>query len=353
MSNIKFTQISETELAVQFAPDTPIEMVQELTKSLLSKGLVEDSSISTITDRYYYKPQDKANTVADNLIKSLNALIKDDNGDNTWHMNKPGAGVQHNRRQTFFDEQNRAKRSAAALQTKMRQTSNILNKPINTKKTEDEEDDVEKSGYGPKGSGLYNPADNARRKSKNTGDQTGIGPNVNTKQYTTIKPAGSQTDPKLKRPQPVKTFTQEEKDELARKMGLKKSWSQHLPFPNAEQEMAKLAKALVHQKGDQALANQLADLMMGKNMLGKDVHPAVRAMMVPPPSQPTDEQLFGHLVASEEMIKNAEQEWSGTLNNFYLEASRPLSQRFASEEEEIAYWSNIKVSDRDDGKSGY
>jgi hypothetical protein len=35
------------------------------------------------------------------------------------------------------------------------------------------------------------------------------------------------------------------------------------------------------------------------------------------------------------------------------EAQKPISQNFRSEEEEIAYWNSIKVSDRDDGKSGY
>ena len=36
-----------------------------------------------------------------------------------------------------------------------------------------------------------------------------------------------------------------------------------------------------------------------------------------------------------------------------VEAAKPISKRFASEEEEIAYWNNIKVADRDDGSSGY
>jgi hypothetical protein len=45
---------------------------------------------------------------------------------------------------------------------------------------------IEKSNYGPKGYGLYNQADNAKRKAKNTGESfSDIGQNKNAKKYTT------------------------------------------------------------------------------------------------------------------------------------------------------------------------
>lgn len=45
---------------------------------------------------------------------------------------------------------------------------------------------IEKSNYGPKGMGLYNPADNMRRKANNTGESVAdAGKNVNVKKYTT------------------------------------------------------------------------------------------------------------------------------------------------------------------------
>jgi hypothetical protein len=45
---------------------------------------------------------------------------------------------------------------------------------------------IEKSNYGPKGMGLYNQNDNAKRKAKNTGDVVAdAGKNVNVKSYTT------------------------------------------------------------------------------------------------------------------------------------------------------------------------
>jgi hypothetical protein len=72
-----------------------------------------------------------------------------------------------------------------------------------------------------------------------------------------------------------------------------------------------------------------------------------------PPPQPTDEQMFGHLVVTDEMAKTREKEWGGVINNWLTEATKPISQRFASQAEELAYWNNIKIADRDDGSSGY
>lgn len=43
--------------------------------------------------------------------------------------------------------------------------------------------------------------------------------------------------------------------------------------------------------------------------------------------QATDEELFGHLVKSEEEIKKAERDWGNTINDFYKEASRPVEEQ--------------------------
>ena len=143
--------------------------------------------------------------------------------------------------------------------------------------------------------------------------------------------------------QPVKQFSPEEIEEENKKRGLKKhSWGQHLPFPSAEEEIMKLAKVDQTQDGEAALANQLANLMVGKAMLGGR-----------PPAQPTDQEMFGHLAVTEEMAKANDKKWQGAAFNWLAEAAKPISQKFASEEEEMAYWNSIKVSDRDDGKSGY
>lgn len=407
MSKIQFEQINDDLIEIIIPEETPLEMVQQLTKSLTARGLIEDSVNSTLSVRYFYRPEDKANQLADKLIKSLQGIAKNDELP-YWHPKAQMANQKRVREMEIAER--RAKNgvkqpsnvspapephvipdaapkipapSAIAPVKSMNTTASTVpkmydNDPANAAtaagtgkryayitdpvgKKEHVEGcqcdnclEMEKSGYGPKGAGQYTLADNIRRKAKNTGDQTGFGANVNTKQYTSAKFAGKdmQSSPAQKRPSKPIKWTPEQIEAENKKRGLKKGWGEHLPFPSAEEEILKLAKATV-EDGETAAANQLANLMMGKQMLGKDVHPAVAAMMAPPPPQPTNEQLFGHLVVSEEMAKKAEQQWNGTLNNWLIEASKPISQRFASEEEEMAYWSKIKVADRDDGGSGY
>lgn len=344
MSRIKVDQINDNEVLVSLPADAPMEIVQQLIKSLSARGLVEDVQNSTLSSRSFYRPT--SNSIADELIKSLQGLVKDDE-DNTWHMNKPGAKqalVEQNRK---VDAENRVKRAgikppqpSIPNQTVPAVLPPNVNRLIDLQhnKVKKDDDDVEKSGhYG------YDDNDNARRKARNVGNKLGTGPNENVKQYTSVKPAGSQTDPKLKKPQPVKIFTPEEKAALAVKMGLKKNtaWGQHLPHPNAEVELAKMRQHNQISPED-LLAQQLYNVMSGKAMLGQQ-----------PPPQPTDEQMFGQYVVTEEMAKKADDKWGNTFNNWLVEAQRPISERFASEQEELNFWKNLRVDDRDDGSSGY
>jgi len=87
------------------------------------------------------------------------------------------------------------------------------------------------------------------------------------------------------------------------------------------------------QKGEENTAQRLAEIMMGRGMLNQ------------PPAQPTDEQMFGHLVTKPEDLAKKEAEWGGAINNWLAEATKPISSRFASEEEEMAYWKSIKIQD--------
>lgn len=371
MSKIEFEQISEDEIEVILPPETPMEIVEQIKKSFTAKGLVEDLAKSTVNVRYYFRPQDEANQLADELIKSLKELAKDDVP--YWH---PKAKKQWKRDMDAKDAMARLTAKRPPATTGPNRMVEVPKSPAVKPKTvfdpalsgkvkynkseaaHDENDEncaceactMNKSDYGPKGAKLYNQADNVRRKANNTGNQTGFGNNVNTKRYTSAKFSNQtpQTDPKLKRPQPVKslkdgTLSPSIAEEIKARANLKKSaWGQHLPFPSAEEEIMKLAKADKTAQGEDVLANQLANLMQDKAMLG-----------APPPSQPTDEQLFGHLVVTEEMAKANEQKWQGAAFDWLKEAAKPIGQKFASEEEELAYWNSIKVSDRDDGKSGY
>lgn len=405
MSNrIELEQISENEVEVVLPPETPMQMVEQLVKGLKARGLVEDLSKSTLSIRYFSRPTDKANTVADELIKSLNRLTKGDDELPYWH---PKAQMANQKRVREMEIAERRAKIGMAPQAPVSAAPAITppvpaapaapvptapntltpNKPFPKmvdsdpanqgtaggsgkryayitdpvgKGEDEDEDDVEKSNYGPKGGGQYTPADNARRKSNNL-DPVGVGPNVNAKAYST-KPGQmsgkaqanltARIQAAANKKQPVRRFTPEEIEAENKKRGLKKhSWGQHLPFPSAEEEIMKLA-GVIQKSGEESSAQQLANLLAGKKMLG-DIPMGMRHMFNDPKPQPTNQEMFGHLEVTEEMAKKAETEWAGTLNNFFAEASKPLSQRFRSEEEELAYWNSIKVADKDDGKSGY
>lgn len=383
MSKIQFEQISEDIIEVVIPAETPMDMVQQLTKSLTARGLVEDLSNSTLTVRYFYRPQDELNKKADELIKSLKRLSKED--EPYW---TPKAKFTNQKRVREMEiKERRAKLgigSGPKPNTSPAPAPNTTTGPkmydhgSNTaggtgkryayikdpvEKDDDMHDelcecekcDMAKSGYGPKKAGLYNPVDNARRKARNTGDQTGIGANVNTKAYSTkpgqlsARQQASAEAAKIKamnRKQPVKRYSPEEIARLNQERQFKKAWADHLPFPNAEEEMSKLAQRNPVEQGDDAMANQLANMMNSK------------AMLNPSHRQPSSEDMImaGEqmgLGASEQMIKAQDQQWNGAINNWLAEATKPISQRFASEEEELAYWSSLKVADRDDGSSGY
>lgn len=46
--------------------------------------------------------------------------------------------------------------------------------------------------------------------------------------------------------------------------------------------------------------------------------------------QPTDQELFGHLVPSESQVKAAEDQWSNGLNKFFNEVRKPIEKQSAT-----------------------
>lgn len=115
------------------------------------------------------------------------------------------------------------------------------------------------------------------------------------------------------------------------------------PKLTREQVLVK-AREMLEQRHSQNLANQLqkAGILTQR-----------------PPQQPTSKEQEQWLVNNgfdtEETLAKAEEGWGkNPINNWLLEAQKPISQRFKSEEEERAYWDRIKVgpTNRDEG-SGY
>ena len=62
------------------------------------------------------------------------------------------------------------------------------------------------------------------------------------------------------------------------------------------------------------------------------------AIMHNAPSQPTNEQMFGHLVVSEEQVAKAKADWDNKLQGFYDAAKAPL----IPEEEQELEWGSGK-----------
>lgn len=142
------------------------------------------------------------------------------------------------------------------------------------------------------------------------------------------------------------TYTAAQKAAIKEANNLKKNavnapWVRHARVPNADKELEKLNKQRQIESAENAMANQLANMMAGKAMLGNV------------PRQPTNDELFGHLVPKEEVVKAAEDRWNNLHSDWLKEASKPIASKFNSPEEEEQYWASIKIQDKDDGKPGY
>ena len=378
MSRIELEQISEDTVEVVLPPETPMEMAAKLIKGLEARGLVEDLAKSTVSVRYFTRQTNKTTTVADELIKSLQKLTKDELP--YWH---PKSQFENQKRVREMENSERRAKSgikqpssvsptpqsavASSATPKMYDTTPAaMNTAGGTGKRyayitdpvvkQEDEDEIEKSGYGPKKGGQYSVADNVRRKANNTGDVVGAGPNVNVKSYSSkpgqlsAKQSAAVEAKKLSamnRKQPVKIASAEEIAAENKKRGLVKSqWGQHLPFPSAEEEIMALAAQNQTMQGEDAAAHQLAKMMTSKAMFSNHQQPSKAEF-------DAAGEAMG-LAVSEDMVKKAEEGWHGTINNWMAEASKPISSRFSSEEEEVNYWSKIKVNGGgDDGSSGY
>ncbi len=116
---------------------------------------------------------------------------------------------------------------------------------------------------------------------------------------------------------------------------------------NREQVLAK-AKEVLEQQHAQRLANQLQK----GGALG------VR----PTPGQPSNQEMAAAArnmwaqqngFSSQEDMNKAESEWGQGINNWLVEATKPISQRFKNEQEEREYWDRIKINDSGRGNDGY
>ncbi len=348
MSQIKIKQVDDNNLIVSIPPETPIVTVNGICDGFVERGLVEDLMKSTSSNRYFFLPKDKANDLADELIKSLSGLTGLSKMRSPENVARDFAHQAAKRKM----KQDQGKRSAGpaplispAPRPSIPNTAGAATLPsVPNHLVGEIGTNAKKSDYGPRGAGQYSVTDNIRRKLNNTSEQSGVGPNVNAKTYNTRTQAGVQTDPKLKRKQPVKKWTPAEIAEENKKRGLKKTWSNHPDFPNGDEMVQRYD--VDYESGDDASARQLANMMNSKAMLRPDHRsPSTEDMIMAG-------QRMG-LGESREVMKSQDENWGNSINNWMNEAVKPISNRFASEEEEMAYWNSIKVSDAPDGKPGF
>jgi hypothetical protein len=206
----------------------------------------------------------------------------------------------------------------------------IPNKP-NTLKSEDAEVvkfesngqwSIKKSGYGPKGSGQYSDADNAKRKANNIDNIDSLGNMGCVKDYGASNPKVIDMQMRrlksLNRKQPVKTAKDDPKlatmlaeRQAAGPQKIAKSWTEQKPFPSANQVEKEPTKT-----AEEVMPQQLANLLLNKSFLGPT-----------PPPQPSDQQLFGHLAVSQEKADAAKTAWDNTFNSFYTDVNKPVESQ--------------------------
>ncbi len=330
-NELKINIYSDESVDLEFGADVSKEHEDLMVKSFESKG--------------YSETRDAAleNTLVSSKVWVCDSLNKGTDGLPYWH---PKVVAEHKAK---LRTQERAARSAAAAPKPAkpidpftlgdgtgRKYVNIPDLPKTPgvpnklKKEEDEQEvtkfesngqwHIEKSGYGPKKSGQYSDADNARRKANNTDQIDSLGNMGRVKNYGPSNPKVIDIQDRrvrrMNRKQPVKTFSQEEiaamnaEGKYGAGKKVAKSWVEHNPIPSATE-----VKKPVLKTAEELMPNQLANLLLNKSVIGATQ------------KQPTDQEMFGHLVVTDEQAKAAQEAWETTLSSWHANVSKPVEKQ--------------------------
>jgi len=158
---------------------------------------------------------------------------------------------------------------------------------------------LDKSNYGPKDMKLYDPNVNQERKANNVGETVpDAGKNVNVKAWTTMGSAMSQAHNKAE----------------AKKQKAKTKASTRTLADMSDEE-----KAAMKAKYEKPLAK-------GADVVREALTTGQLPVMGDTASQPTDAQMFGHLVVSPEALKKAEERYQGGNKDVAAELSKPVDK---------------------------
>lgn len=381
---ILFSEYSDESVDVEFGRGITPEYEDFVVRSFLSKGMREAPTLQksaytktrtftangdipvydrTITSQKLWnsvvKQNSKALDLADKLIKSLEDATKNDqpnqlsnrtpvNSSSGWSQDQATGAFHHkihgvisiNKTPNGFSVRHHGSGMSPDLGTyktpqeagaKIREHMSTLGSMKPAKMAPTVKSEIEKSNYGPKGMSQYNPVDNIKRKANNTGDTAGQGPNTNVKSYSSkpgqlsAKAQAALEAARMKeknKQQPVKVYSKEEIEEMNRQRAMQKSapeWT--------EDEMA--------------------------NKLSSIIPFGQKANLQPSNEEFEQGMLNAGIAVTQQQLDEMNKGWGGAIADFFAEASKPISSRFSSEEEELAYWNSIRVVGKPDNGPGY
>jgi len=225
-----------------------------------------------------------------------------------------------------------------------------------------------KSNYGPKDMGLYSLVDNIKRKENNIGDVVeGNGKNQNVKAWTKggRGSKSQQADLENKRDHKARVaFANELKLYHAEK---KPGDAVLLPAELKQHIHSRLLDKAVAANNPPAPQKAPPTTVLRHNLKqsrpewDEDDMANALAKIAPlgqPSLQPSNKEfeqaaLNSGMAVTQKQADALNKNWGGAIQDFFSEASKPISSRFANEKEEEVYWASIKIADRDNGSSGY
>lgn len=166
---------------------------------------------------------------------------------------------------------------------------------------------IEKSNYGPKGWGMYSQTDNIKRKATRTGEEhEHIGQNKGVRQYTT---SGSSTN------------AAREAAEAKRQAEANKKAPVRTLADMSDEEKKALEERY---RSNVKRASEDGGLRKGADVAKEALTTGHLPVLAGSHQQPTDQEMFGHLVRSEQEIEAMEKAWEQRFEKGFDKLKAPI-----------------------------